>query len=114
MKYFKIVSIIVVIFSACVLYSMEKVVNTCGNIQSDLEPQLAQECTGVTYKNGTCCFVQNMKKDIRYCVLLLGSLKEEAIRNFYNDFNINYVTVNCNSNYLSFSAILIMIFGLLL
>lgn len=111
MKYFKFLSTLVVFFSLCFTYSLGDVVNTCGNV-GNLEPQLAEECTGVSYKDGTCCFVHNTQNDIKYCVFLLGSLREQSIQNFYNEIDNENIKVDCNSRFISISMVIFFIFAI--
>ena len=91
----------------CVAMVYGSTVNTCGNLET-ASPQLPEECTGVSHKNGTCCYVENSANNIKYCVLLLGTPREEAIDNFKSEINISTISVNCQSEFLTLSIFWIL------
>ena len=106
---FAIFKFCVLLISVGMIYGSTQ--NTCGNLGT-ASPQLPAECTGVSYKNGTCCYVENSANNVRYCVLLLGTAREEAINNFESAVNIPSISVNCHSEFLALSFFLII--GLLI
>ena len=111
MTSFKVATFTFFVIFMCVMMTNGSSVNTCGNIGS-ASPQLAEECTGVTYKNGTCCYVKNSVNNVSYCVLLLGTPRTEAINNFESKINITGISVDCHSEFLTLSVFLIIGFFL--
>ena len=83
-------------------------VNTCGNLGT-ASPLLSEECTGVKYQNGTCCFVENSANNVTYCVLLLGTPRSDSLKNFDSEINIPSVSVDCHSEFLTATLFLIIL-----
>jgi hypothetical protein len=83
-------------------------INTCGNLGT-ASPLLAEECTGAKYQNGTCCFVENAANNVSYCVLLLGTPRNDAIENFQTEINIPSISVDCHSEFLTASLFLFIL-----
>lgn len=100
------ITLFVIFISVGVIYASS--VNTCGNLGT-ASPVLAQECTGVKYQNGTCCYVENASKNINYCVLLLGTPKKDAINNFQSEINTPGITVDCHSEFLTYSMLFLIL-----
>jgi hypothetical protein len=100
-----------VLFSLLVNTSATDVFNTCGNTDV-FPPRIHKECTGISIKDGKCCYVRDVEQDISYCVLLYGNPREEALKRFSKELGGDTIIINCHSEYLTISMILLLIVGL--
>jgi len=108
-----LILICIVFFCFIEITSSADVFNSCGNTDV-FPPRIHKECTGVSTKKGKCCYVRDVEQDISYCILLLGTPREEALKRFSEELEGDTIIINCRSEYLTLSMILLLIFGLFL
>lgn len=102
---------LVIISALSVLTHQKTAINSCAlnTLGPYVAPSVYTDCTDQDPKSGSCCMV-TYQNSTQFCAYIPGSyVRNEAVNDFIAEFQNGDVTVQCSSNFLTFSFILAML-----